>query len=107
MPPGETETTTMIKTFKVIQHNKGYAVQLMLDLGSDEMIEVLQHFALFAGRADAERLAVRMRTAEKFDPDHWVWQPSPCTPLAFMQARPTAVPEKTPRPVQIAAHCGG
>lgn len=92
----------MIKTFKVIQSGKGYAVQLMLNLGRDEMIEVLQHFALFAGRLDAERLAARMRAAGgKFDPAHWIWQPSPCTPLAFMQARPTAVPEKTPRPVRV------
>lgn len=91
----------MIKTFKVIQSGKGYAVQLMLNLGSDEMIEVLQHFALFAGRLDAERLAARMRAAGKFDPAHWIWEPSRCTPLAFMQDRPTAVPEKTPRPVRV------
>jgi hypothetical protein len=91
----------MIKTFKVIQSGEGYAVQLMLNLGSDEMIEVLKHFALFAGRLDAERLAARMRTSGKFDPAYWVWRPSRCTPLAFMQDRPTAVPEKTPRPVRV------
>jgi hypothetical protein len=88
----------MTKTFKVITSGKGFAVQLLLNLGPDEMIEVLQHFALFQSRRDAERLAERCRAAGTFDPAHWIWQPSPCTPLAFMQVQPTAVPEKTPRP---------
>ena len=92
----------MIKTFLAVASGKGFAVQLLLNLGRDEMIEVLQHFALFQSRRDAERLAERCRAAGgKFDPAHWVWQPSPCTPLAFMQARPTAVLEKTPRPAAV------
>lgn len=70
--------------------------------GSDEMIETVEHFALFASDLDAQALADRINAARDADrawnPAHWLWEPSRCSAFAFMHSKPTAVRETVARP---------
>lgn len=70
-----------------------------------EMWYTLTHAAAFADKADAERLADRVKSATKgimpwtpspagtfkgLDLTKWRWDASPCNPWAVLQAPPTA-----------------
>lgn len=65
---------------------------------SDDMWETLDHFALFADRADAEAVAAAIRSRREVDLNAYVWHPSRCTPYAALQKAPTAKLEKAARP---------
>lgn len=82
---------SMFKAEVVALKNNKFAVQLYLCPGSDEMIEVLQHAARIPTKARAEALAAKVNATRKFNPTHWLWSPSKCSPYQFIQQAPTAV----------------
>lgn len=83
----------------VRSHSGGFrvAVDIPPDFRED-LWEHVEHFALFADRADAEALANAIRKRMVIDLSAFVWSPSRCTPFAALQVTPTAKRETSPRP---------
>lgn len=79
-----------IQTIVIPRRDGTFQVQMYINLGRDEMIECLKHNACFRTEAAAKVLAVKIQAAQKFDPAHWLWSASMCSPLAFMHVAPTA-----------------
>lgn len=73
----------------------GFRVQVLVAPDSrDDLYQSLSHFALLSeGRAKA--LAARVKATGNLDLHHWVWVPSPSTPVAALQQIPVAKLERT------------
>jgi hypothetical protein len=76
----------------------GFRVSLSFCPGMDEMWESLTHEALFEDKRDAVWLVERIKKAGAIHLEHWVWCPSPCTPFASLQKKPTATLSKVAIP---------
>lgn len=88
----------MVQVKTVAERNGGHRIIAYIRPGSDEMIERLEHFALFASSADAEDLAKAIGRAREIDLDCWIWSPSQATPFAAFQVAPVAIAETRARP---------
>lgn len=80
------------------ERDGGFRVGMYIRPAMEDMWEVMSHFALFADRRDAERLAKAIERKREIDLIYWGWVPSVCAPIgAFHQPSPVKY-EKMPRP---------